>query len=80
MHKIRLQSLPEMEYLVDDKPYPRGELLLKGITLFSGYFKNPEKTREVIDDQGWMRVGDIGKLLPNGAIEIIDRVGELRKL
>lgn len=57
-----------------------GQIYVKGNAVFHGYFKEPEKTREVIDEEGWMRVGDIGKLLPNGAIEIIDRVGELRKL
>ena len=37
--KLQLKSLPEMEYLVTDKPYPRGELLLKGPSMFEGYFK-----------------------------------------
>lgn len=32
--KLRLKSLPEMEYLVTDKPYPRGEILMKGEVMF----------------------------------------------
>jgi len=31
--KFRLKNLPEMEYLVTDKPYPRGELLMKGVVM-----------------------------------------------
>ena len=48
--KIRLKSLPEMEYNVTDEPYPRGELLMKSLTCFSGYFKCPEKTQDAFDE------------------------------
>lgn len=36
--KLRLKSLPEMGYLVTDRPYPRGELLMQGPAVFEGYF------------------------------------------
>jgi long-chain acyl-CoA synthetase len=45
-----------------------------------GYFKNPELTKEVIDEEGWFKIGDIGILHKNGAIEIIERTDEVRKL
>jgi len=48
--KFKLMSLPAMEYEVTDKPYPRGELLMKGLPIFGGYYKNPEKTAEAFDD------------------------------
>jgi len=37
-------------------------------------------TREVLDADGWLKVGDIGILNPNGSIKILDRVGEIKKL
>lgn len=48
-----------------DSPDPRtvpGELLVKGPSLFTGYYKNPDATREAIDADGWLRTGDLGTL------------------
>ena len=76
---MQLRDMPELDCFTTQN-LPMGQIYVKGNAVFKGYFKDPEKTKEVIDEQGWMKIGDIGKLLPNGAIEIIDRVGELRKL
>jgi len=46
-----------MEYYVDDKPYPRGELLLRGNTMFTEYYKSPEETANAITEDGWFRTG-----------------------
>jgi len=48
--------------------------------VFLGYFKEPELTAKTIDEDGWLRVGDLAVLHDNGAIEIIERVDELKKL
>jgi len=37
-------------------------------------------TKTVLDDQGWLKVGDIGLLHKNGAIELIERINEFKKL
>jgi long-chain acyl-CoA synthetase len=78
--KFRLASVPEMNYLTTDQPYPRGELQIKGQTVFEGYFKKQDKTSEAFDDEGWFKTGDVAAMLPNGAFKIIDRVKNIFKL
>jgi len=78
--KMRLKDLPEMEYMVDDKPFPRGELCLKGIPIYQGYYKNPGKTSESFDQDGWFMTGDVVQVFPNGSIKIIDRSKNIFKL
>ncbi|KAN0072578.1 hypothetical protein V8E54_009507 [Elaphomyces granulatus] len=75
-----LISIPEMEYSVDDQPYPRGELLLRGHTIFRGYHKNPEETAKVMTDDGWFCTGDICVIDEMGRFKIIDRRKNVLKL
>jgi len=56
-----------------------GEILTKGPNLMVGYFKDPDKTKEVIDEDGWFHTGDIGKI-ENGSLWITDRKKEIFKL
>lgn len=75
-----LRSVPEMDYTVDDKPYPRGELLLRGPARFREYFREPELTKAAIDEEGWFSTGDICMVDEYGRFTIIDRVKNILKL
>lgn len=75
-----LVSLPDMEYSVDDKPYPRGELLLRGENMFNEYFKNPEETSKAMTEDGWFRTGDVCQIDEMGRFIIIDRRKNVLKL
>jgi len=78
--KIRLKDLPEMDYRIDDKPYPRGEIQMKGPMITKGYFMRPDKTAEAISEDGWLSSGDVGVVFPNGSIKILDRSKNIFKL
>lgn len=75
-----LVSLPDMEYSVDDKPYPRGELLLRGTNMFREYFKSPEETSKAMTEDGWFRTGDVCHVDEMGRFIIIDRRKNVLKL
>ncbi|KAF2305863.1 hypothetical protein GH714_008489 [Hevea brasiliensis] len=76
--EVRLESVPEMGYDALSS-VPRGEICLRGNSLFSGYHKREDLTKEVLID-GWFHTGDIGELQPNGAMKIIDRKKNIFKL
>ena len=77
--KIRLKDIPEMSYFSTDQPNPRGEICFWGPSVMKGYFKNPDKTQEAFHGE-WLRSGDVGMVLPNGAIKIFDRAKNIFKL
>ena len=63
------KPLPGVEArLADD-----GELEIRSPTVFAGYLKDPEATREVLREDGWLRTGDIAEIDADGFITITDR-------
>ena len=78
--EVCLMDVPDMEYYSTDKPQPRGELLIRGNTLFAGYYRNPEETEKAILPDGWFRTGDIATIDKLGRVAVIDRVKNVLKL
>ena len=50
-----------------------GEVLIKGKMVFSGYYKNPEATKDAFTADGWFKSGDLGKIDKNGHLFIVGR-------
>jgi long-chain acyl-CoA synthetase len=70
------RPVPGVEIKIGD----RGEVLVKGCTVFKGYFRNEEATREVIGPDGWFHTGDAGFIDPQGHLVIIDRAKDVGAL
>ena len=67
------RALPGVEVkLLED-----GEVVGRGGNIFVGYLKDPEKTAETLDADGWLHTGDIGVLDDEGYLSIVDRKKEL---
>ncbi|XP_049722628.1 long-chain-fatty-acid--CoA ligase 1 isoform X4 [Elephas maximus indicus] len=74
---VKLVDVEEMNYVAAQG---EGEVCVKGANVFKGYWKDPAKTAEALDKDGWLHTGDIGKWLPNGTLKIIDRKKHIFKL
>ncbi|HEY5726730.1 MAG TPA: AMP-binding protein [Methylomirabilota bacterium] len=77
--EVRLDTvgppMPEVEIKISEA----GEVLFRSPGVFQGYFKNPEATRQTLED-GWIHSGDAGFLDQAGHLKIIDRAKDLGRL
>lgn len=78
------KPLPECEVkLVDPEtgetlgPNQTGEICCKGYNVMKGYYKMPDKTREVIDEDGWLHSGDLATLDEEGYYSIVGRIKDM---
>ncbi len=82
--QIKLIDWTEGGYNVLDKPNPRGEIVVGGYGVASGYYNKPQLTKEsfYLDSNGmnWFFTGDIAEIFPDGTFKIIDRKKDLIKL
>jgi len=71
--ETRLGSVGKALEFVEDALADDGEILIRGKTVFQGYYKSPEATAEAIDENGFLHTGDIGKKDEQGYLYIVDR-------
>jgi fatty-acyl-CoA synthase len=72
-HGIRIVHTETREVLPDRRV---GEIEVSGPSVMTGYFENPEKTRETVNEEGWLRTGDLGYLV-DGKVFICGRAKDV---
>lgn len=60
-------------------PNQKGEICIKGPVVMKGYVGNKAATRDMLDNEGFLKTGDIGYYDPEGTFFIVDRLKELIK-
>ena len=78
--EYRLRDAPELGYYTTDKPNPRGELCFKSSGGITEYYKQPDATKGLFDEDGFQCTGDIVEELAPDHVIIIDRRKDVLKL
>jgi fatty acid CoA ligase FadD9 len=76
----KLLDVPELGYFNTDKPYPRGELAVKSSRFMAGYYKRPDLTAVMFDDDGYYKTGDIMAEVGDDRLRFVDRRNNVIKL
>ena len=69
--------LPGVEVRIDDVGDGTGEILTRGGHVMKGYYRNDAETMKVLDGDGWLRTGDLGRVDEAGHLHILGRSKEL---
>ena len=78
--KIKFGTVGPILEGVEVKFDEEGEILVKGPNVMMGYYKDPEYTKQVFDEEGWFHTGDIGMMVDGEFLKITDRKKEIFKL
>ncbi|MGR3625622.1 MAG: class I adenylate-forming enzyme family protein [Limimaricola sp.] len=73
-------ALPGIEIRIDPEAQDAegvGEIHTRGPHVMKGYYRNPEATAQVIDAEGWLKTGDLGKIDAEGRLHVVGRCKEL---
>jgi fatty acid CoA ligase FadD9 len=76
----KLVDVPDLGYFATDRPYPRGELVLKTPNMFPGYYNRAETTADVFDEDGYYRTGDVFAEIAPDRLVYVDRRNNVLKL
>ncbi|MCW5959656.1 MAG: long-chain fatty acid--CoA ligase [Pyrinomonadaceae bacterium] len=82
---VAFNTVENLKFGTVGKPMPMcdvkiaadGEILVKSPMMFSGYYKEPQKTAEMFDENGWLKTGDLGELDTDGFLKITGRKKEI---
>jgi len=73
-HKTVGPPIPGVECkIIDKNAMGIGEICVRGPNIFKGYFNNDAATKEVLDDDGWLMTGDLGKIYSDSYLQILGR-------
>jgi fatty-acyl-CoA synthase len=72
--EIGIRQADGKEFLPAGEP---GEVCFKGWCVTKGYFDDPQKTAEALDDEGWFRTGDLGVIGNDGYVRLVGRIKDM---
>ena len=78
--QVKLNSVGQAAPGIELKIADNGEVLVKGVSVLKEYYKRPDATAEVIDENGYFKTGDAGVLDADGHLIIIDRAKDVGKM
>ena len=78
--RVKLNTVGEAAPGIELKIADNGEVLVKGVSVLKEYYKRPDATAEVIDENGYFKTGDAGVIDSDGQLRIIDRAKDVGKL